>query len=488
MTDLVTGPTPQTDIAETAQGAGSGDIDSPTYAWAPEDPAPKKRHLGLWIGIPGGALAVAAIAASLLLIAPGTAVAGVPVGGLTVGGAADALQARLADTTVEIQTGDGSVTVTGADLGASVDARALAEAAFSAHPMWNVTQWNSAPLDADIVIDDAQAEAALREAAGASYVDPIDATVVFDAASGSYTTTPAVDGEGIELETVRAALEGAFTSGTGTAGLDADVVAVEAAVTTAEADTAVARLNGILDTVGFYVGDERTVPVERAVAASWLTVSDGDGQVTLAADAGAIQATVDTLPSLVDRAPVNATAVTNSSGEVLQEVTAGATGRTIGDTSGIADAFAAQLAAGDAVYRLPVTETAFETTNLYRHIDVNLSTQRAVLYENDQVVQNWAISSGRAGTATPTGDFEVFAHVRMQDMGAACRNPNAVGSYCTEDVPWVTYFAPDIAFHGAYWHNNFGTPMSHGCLNMPVDQAKYVFDWAPTGTEVSVHY
>ena len=488
MTDLVTGPTPQTDTLEPANGAGSSDIDAPSYAWSPEDPAPKKRHLGLWLGIPGGALAVAAIAASLLLIAPGTAVAGVPVGGLTVGAAADALQARLASTTVEIQTSDGVASVSGADLGASVDSRALAEAAFAAHPMWNVTQWNSAPLDADIVIDDVQAEAALRDAAGAAYVDPIDATVVFDAGSASYVATPAVDGEGLDLETVRGALETAFTNGTGTADIDASVVPVEAAVTTAEADAATGRLNGILDTIGFYVGDERTVAVDRATAATWLVVSDADGQVTLAADADAIQATVDALPSLVDRAAVNATVITNSAGEVLQELTAGATGRTVGDTAGIADAFAAQLAAGDAVYRLPVTETAFETTSLYRHIDVNLSTQHAVLYENGQVVQDWAISSGRPGTATPTGEFEVFAHVRMQDMGAACRNPAAVNSYCTKDVPWVTYFAPDVGFHGAYWHNNFGNPMSHGCVNMPVDQAKYVFDWAPTGTEVSVHY
>ena len=81
----------------------------------------------------------------------------------------------------------------------------------------------------------------------------------------------------------------------------------------------------------------------------------------------------------------------------------------------------------------------------------------------------------------------MFAHVSMQDMGLACADPTRTDSYCTEDVPWVTYFAPDIAFHGAYWHNNFGNRMSHGCVNMPVNVAKFVYDWAPTGSEVWVH-
>jgi lipoprotein-anchoring transpeptidase ErfK/SrfK len=50
------------------------------------------------------------------------------------------------------------------------------------------------------------------------------------------------------------------------------------------------------------------------------------------------------------------------------------------------------------------------------------------------------------------------------------------------------YFYEDYALHGAYWHNNFGTPMSHGCVNMNVADAGWIFDWAPVGTLVNVHY
>ena len=60
-------------------------------------------------------------------------------------------------------------------------------------------------------------------------------------------------------------------------------------------------------------------------------------------------------------------------------------------------------------------------------------------------------------------------------------------NYYTKNVPWVMYYNGDEALHGTYWHNNFGTPMSHGCVNMPVDAAAFVYSWAPRGTEVWVH-
>ena len=58
--------------------------------------------------------------------------------------------------------------------------------------------------------------------------------------------------------------------------------------------------------------------------------------------------------------------------------------------------------------------------------------------------------------------------------------------YDTPNVPWTMYFFRGYAIHGAYWHNNFGTPVSHGCVNMRVDEAKALYDWASVGTEVVV--
>lgn len=451
-------------------------------AWAPIEPAPKKRRLGLWIGLGIGVVVLGAGAASAILIAPGTTVAGIPVGWMTPGAAAEAIDAHLAQTEITL-TGDGDGAVlTGADLGATTDATALADAAFAAHPMWNLGAWMGDPVPADIVLDQEKAAAALRDAVPSSFVDPVDAGVVFDPATAAYGITPSEPGTGIDVDAVNAAFVEAIADGGTSFEFSGDPTEALPAVSDDDATATATSLNTMLATIGFYVGDERTVPIDPAVAASWLTVVDDDGQLRIEADPQAIQATVDTLPAAVDRAPVNATNIVDSAGTVLRAEQEGATGRALGDTSQIADQFAAQLAAGDGVFALNVTETPFETVNLFRRIEIDLGSQRAYLFENNEVVKSWAVSTGLPGTPTPTGNFKVFAHTRMQDMGCFPGAP-----YCTEDVPWITWFTTNIGFHGTYWHNNYGNRMSHGCVNLPIDLAKYVYDWSPVGLEVAVH-
>lgn len=466
----------------------SGGPGAPVFAWAPAEPQPHKSRKPLWIGLGAGAAAIGLVVASLVLIAPGTSIAGVPVGFLTQAAATEAVQQRLATTTIVLTGEGGDAEVTGADLGASVDASGLAADAFAAHPMWNVTAWFPAPADVPVRIDMETANSALRAVAPELYTDPVDATLAFDATSASFVTTSAELGTGIDVDAVRTALQDAFASGETRVELEATVAPVEATTPTYVAEASAKQLNGILDNAGFYVGAERTVPVDRAVAASWLTVTPGDrGTFQISADESAIEEIVPTLPAAVNREAVNETVITDSAGKVLRDLTDGVSGRLLGDTSDVASEYAAQLGAGNPAYQLPVEETPFVTTTLERRIEVDLSAQTTYLFENDQVIGSYAISSGLAGTPTHTGSYRIFAHVPIQDMGALCYNPAAQNSYCTEDVPWITYFNGDQGFHGTYWHNNFGNPMSHGCVNMPINTAKFVYDWAPTGTEVWVH-
>ncbi len=461
----------------------SGDPSAtPLVQWAPAEPAPKKSRRALWIGLPVGIVAVAAVTASLVLIAPGTAVAGVPVGFLTAGAATDAISSRLAQTQITI--GDGGATVTAADLGAAVDAEALAGAAFGQRPMWNVSQWFGDTAAAEVTLDAVAATAALQAAAPALYTAPLAATIAFD--GDAYAVTPAVDGVGIDLETVRAALQEAFHAGQSTLTIDPLAVPVSSPTTTAMADGAAALLNGMLADIGFYVGDERTVPIDPDVAAAWLTVgTDETGAFTIDADAAQIQAVVDTLKDTIDQEVVDGTVVVNSAGDLLRTVTAGQDGRVLGDTAGVANAFADQLAAGDAVYSLPVEVTPQNTTELARLLEVDLSEQRLYLKENGRVVDTWLISSGRPGAVTYTGHYSIGWKTASQDMQGTARDSG--NPYTQEDVPWVMYFNGNQAFHGAYWHNNFGNVMSAGCVNMPPALAKKIYDWSPSGTDVWIH-
>jgi lipoprotein-anchoring transpeptidase ErfK/SrfK len=124
----------------------------------------------------------------------------------------------------------------------------------------------------------------------------------------------------------------------------------------------------------------------------------------------------------------------------------------------------------------PITTTG----NGGRWIDVNLSQQMVYAYEGDVVVNSFVVSTGVAGTPTVTGRYKVYVKNRMQDMSGP--------GYYLHDVPYVMFFYGDYGLHGTYWHNNFGVPMSRGCVNLTIDDAAWLFSWASVGTVVNVHY
>jgi vancomycin resistance protein YoaR len=131
---------------------------------------------------------------------------------MTAGAATDAINQRLGATTIVL--GDGGPTVTAAQLGAAVDARGLAESAFDARPMWNVTQWFGDSLDAPVTLDANRADAALRAALPSAFTASVPAQVSFTGTS--YAVTPAVPGTGLDVDAIAAALHDAFVAGTGT--------------------------------------------------------------------------------------------------------------------------------------------------------------------------------------------------------------------------------------------------------------------------------
>jgi len=59
--------------------------------------------------------------------------------------------------------------------------------------------------------------------------------------------------------------------------------------------------------------------------------------------------------------------------------------------------------------------------------------------------------------------------------------------YFLPDVPFTMYYSGDFSIHGTYWHHKFGTPMSHGCINMDTSEAEWLYNWASVGTIVNIH-
>lgn len=120
-----------------------------------------------------------------------------------------------------------------------------------------------------------------------------------------------------------------------------------------------------------------------------------------------------------------------------------------------------------------------------RSVVVSLSQQALWAYEDGVVVRSTYVSTGTARTPTPVGLFWIINKFPVETMQGTIAGED----YLVPDVPDVMYFNDQgDALHGTYWHSNFGVPMSHGCVNLPPDEAKWFYDFAPIGTPVTVQY
>ena len=130
-------------------------------------------------------------------------------------------------------------------------------------------------------------------------------------------------------------------------------------------------------------------------------------------------------------------------------------------------------------------------TNEPKRIEVDLTAQRVYAYEGNRQVYNFLISSGK-WDRTPTGTFYIWTKIRSQKMSGGSK---ALGTYYyLPNVPYIMFFynnnvskSMGYSFHGTYWHNNFGVPMSHGCINMKTPEAALIFSWAEVGTPVTIY-
>ncbi len=142
------------------------------------------------------------------------------------------------------------------------------------------------------------------------------------------------------------------------------------------------------------------------------------------------------------------------------------------------------------------TPTATPDPHAGKWIDIDLTHQRLVAYERYQPVYWATVSTGITRMPTVTGSYRIYYKFRYGDMSGS--------DYYLRDVPYVMYFYKSYAMHGTYWHNNFGQPMSHGCINMKIEDAAWLYNWtAPVvppgrnsvkasadnpGTWVVIHY
>lgn len=125
-----------------------------------------------------------------------------------------------------------------------------------------------------------------------------------------------------------------------------------------------------------------------------------------------------------------------------------------------------------------------------KRIEVDLSTQTLHAFQNDQEVMSFPVSTGK-WNKTPTGVFHIWIKLRYTRMSGG----SGADYYNLPNVPYVMFFYNDqvgksqgFSLHGAYWHNNFGHTMSHGCVNISPANAGKLYDWATPVAEGNITY
>lgn len=129
------------------------------------------------------------------------------------------------------------------------------------------------------------------------------------------------------------------------------------------------------------------------------------------------------------------------------------------------------------------TNVLGESAGSEKRIEVDLTSQKLYAFEGNNKIFDFVISSGRTITPTPTGEFTTWIKLRSTRMKGGSK---ALGTYYDlPNVPFVMFFQnaqvpgwKGYGIHGTYWHNNFGTPMSHGCINMKTPEAEQLYTWA----------
>ena len=136
------------------------------------------------------------------------------------------------------------------------------------------------------------------------------------------------------------------------------------------------------------------------------------------------------------------------------------------------------------------------STGTDRRLFVYLDSQRVDAVENGEVVRTFKVSTGKSKTPTVTGTFYIYDRYRHKTMRSDV-GKGQHGFYEVEAVPYTQFFHKDYAFHGAFWHNNFGHPASHGCVNMATkdqnkrwpnaaEDAGWLYRWGALGLPVTV--
>ena len=441
---------------------------------------------------------------------PGTTVAGTPVAGMTrdqvIAAVNERADAATVTLTVEGKTTEASLN----EAGVTVEVDETADAAMKGStslPAFVSAIFSKRDVEPVLTVSDESIKKLAATANSTLTSEMKDAAVIVAEDGDSFTVTPAQNGNGVAIEDVASAVKQAGATLTSVT-QDVSVRQIEPSVTTENAEAVAEKANALLETRIEISDGIDTFTAERSDKVKWIEfLTKDDGSLDDPSISSVKVADwVNTLAATTDVKPENRVDNVDSKGNVLTVAREGKKGLKTNNTEQITKDVVAAMTDGKAYEGLfhyddvePGSETkqvAEGTENLVyqaaegeKWVDINLSNATVTAYVGGKVAGGpFYMVPGAPDTPTVTGTFHVYLKYDVQTM----RGRNADGTkYETEGVPWVTYFTGSYAMHGAPWRSSFGWSGyggSHGCVNMPVGAAKFIYDWTDMGDTVVVHY
>lgn len=472
--------------------------------------APRRRILwvsaaALLLGVGVGGYAYASYYADVA--APHTTVAGTDVSGMSREEIATLVRSRAESVTVSV-TGDVSATASLAQLGTTVDAEATAQAAIapSSSVLHRLTALVS-PTSIDVVT-------ATDPMVTADYAQSLvpegrtrarNADLALGDDGETFEVVPGSEGVGLDTQALQTAVDTAASTLSGTK-VSLSLATVTPEVTD-EMAAAVARSANsmVAHSVTLTGPEEAFLTADLPTKASWVvTTSHPHTAPTLSVNVSEVESWIRTKAAFLNVDSVTGKRYVDPSGNVAAVPVQAQDGRHVSNAEALATAAAAALEAGtdysgtletatdtaawqDKLIDYGAQDLAYPAAPGEKWIDIDLSKATTTAYEGSSVVHGPVpMVPGSPDHPTVTGTYAVYLKYAAQDMGCTPGWP-----YCARGVPWVSYWHESYALHGAPWQHTFGWSGpggSHGCINLPVSEAKWFYDWDEIGTPVVSHY
>ncbi|HET6967901.1 MAG TPA: L,D-transpeptidase [Ornithinibacter sp.] len=436
---------------------------------------------------------------------PGSTLAGVSVAGMTREDVADTVRQRAADVTVTVLAGTTPRTVHLTELGSSVDVDATVAAVFAANESWSsyaTSLVSDRDVDAVVRTDSATTDQVVAGLVGQEGRNGTDASVRLAEDKRSFVVTPAVVGQSVVTASFHDVVVAAARE-LSSATAEVQFVDTEPAVSTQAAQRVADQANALVARKVSVSDGEDLHTASARVKASWVRIPTGDGVLgTPSLDAAKVRSWVAEEARAAKVEAREGLRYRDSAGTVRLVRTEARDGRTVSNADAVASAVERSMAAGkayagrfefssiEAVWKerriaAGAERLAYPAAEGEKWIDVDLGAHTMSAYVGAKRVYGPVkMVDGSDELPTVLGTFEVYLKRPLMTM----RGNNADGTtYETPDVPWTSFFHRGYALHGAPWRSSFGYSASHGCVNLPVGVAKWVYDFAPIGTPVTVH-